>query len=229
LYLISVFVDEYGNDRDLKGAIISMSEHLTQKTFSILTNPNGFQQNPDLVDDFYRLSSRLLQRCSYEYLQSSQIDRIIEQIVSNCNLEHRDASASMIAFVQTLAKLTTNSKKDKHLQNAAEIQQLAMNFCEKYFPNLLTGLIRAILIDRVPSAIRLSISEFIADVKSFMPEKFSQWLSQSLNEIPRTTKNGLVEIVTQQQQQQFYQILTQNDTQPSTIEDELERYARLYR
>lgn len=35
-----------------------MSEHLTKKTFSILNHPDGFKQNPDLVDDFYRLSSR---------------------------------------------------------------------------------------------------------------------------------------------------------------------------
>jgi hypothetical protein len=38
-----------------------MSEHLTNKTFSILNNPTGFKQNPDLVDDFYRLSAK------YEY------------------------------------------------------------------------------------------------------------------------------------------------------------------
>jgi len=35
-----------------------MTEHLTKKTFSILNNQNGFKQNPDLVDDFYRLASR---------------------------------------------------------------------------------------------------------------------------------------------------------------------------
>lgn len=114
-----------------------------------------------------------------------------------------------MAFVQSLAKLTTNSKKDKHIPYSNEIQQLAMNFCEKYFPNLLTGLLKAIIIDRVPSAVRLSLSECISDMKMFLPNKFSLWLTQSLNQIPRTTKNGLVEIVTQQQQQQFYQILTQ--------------------
>ena len=51
-------IDEYGNDLELKAPIIVLSEHLTQKTFSILNNQDAFKQNPDLVDDFYRLSSR---------------------------------------------------------------------------------------------------------------------------------------------------------------------------
>jgi hypothetical protein len=58
LYLISIIVDEYGDDRDFKSSIILISEHLTTKTFSILVNPAAFAQFPDLVDDFYRLSSR---------------------------------------------------------------------------------------------------------------------------------------------------------------------------
>ena len=82
-----------------------------------------------------------------------------------------------------------------------------MSLCETYFPNLLTGLIRAIVIDRVPSSIRLSISELICDLKHYMPEKFSQWLRRSLTDIPRTTKNGLVEIVTLNQHEQFYKTL----------------------
>jgi len=104
-----------------------------------------------------------------------------------------------------------------------------MSLCDKYFPNILTGLIRAIIIDRVPSSIRLSISEFICDLKTFMPDKFSEWLRKSLTDIPRTSKNGLVEIVTLKQYEQFYNALCESDTQPSTIDDELETFARLYR
>ena len=51
-------MDEYGNDQELKVPIIVMSEHLTNKTFSIINTQDGFKSNPDLVDDFYRLSSR---------------------------------------------------------------------------------------------------------------------------------------------------------------------------
>ena len=177
------------------------------------------------------------------------IQPIIEQIIPNCSLEHRDASASMMAFLQSLVKLTSTSKKDSQTNKKSEIRALALGLCENSYPNILTGLIRAILIDRVPSPIRLSISEFVYDLKSFLPEKFSQWLKKSLNDIPRTSKNGLVEIVTLKQQDQFYQILTQfvsiffslsmnllggfffcrKDVDPSAIDEEFEVYARLYR
>jgi len=230
LYLISIIVDEYGNDQELKPSIIVMSEHLTNKTFSILNNQDGFKQNPDLVDDFYRLSSRLLQRCPLDYLKSNVIRPIIEQIIPNCHLEHRDASASMMAFLQTLAKLTSNNKKEiKNKSELTEIRSLSMSLCETYFPNLLTGLIRAIVIDRVPSSIRLSISEFICDLKTYMSDRFSLWLRKSLTDIPRTSKNGLVEIVTLKQHEQFYNALCESDTQPSTIDYEFETFAKLYR
>lgn len=173
------------------------------------------------------------------------IQAIIEQIIPNCNLEHRDASASMMAFLQSLAKLTSNSKKDSK-NISQEIRSLALLLCDKSYPNILTGFIRAILLDRVPSPIRLSISEFVYDLKNFLPDKFPQWFKKSLDEIPRTNKNGLVEIVTLKQQDQFYQILTQfvsiglfislieyissrKDLDPSAIDEELEVYARLYR
>ncbi|CAF4919616.1 unnamed protein product, partial [Rotaria sp. Silwood1] len=189
LYLISIIIDEYGNDQDLKPSIIVMSEHLTTKTFSILNKPDGFKQNPDLVDDFYRLSSRLLQRCPLEYLKSGVIQPIIEQIIPNSHLEHRDASSSMIAFLQTLVKLTSHKNKEiKNKSELSEIRSLSMSLCETYIPNLLTAFIRAIVISRVPSSIRSSISEFVSEVKTYMSDKFPQWLQKSLTEIPRTRK-----------------------------------------
>ncbi|CAF3341773.1 unnamed protein product [Rotaria sp. Silwood1] len=230
LYLISIIIDEYGNDQDLKPSIIVMSEHLTTKTFSILNKPDGFKQNPDLVDDFYRLSSRLLQRCPLEYLKSGVIQPIIEQIIPNSHLEHRDASSSMIAFLQTLVKLTSHKNKEiKNKSELSEIRSLSMSLCETYIPNLLTAFIRAIVISRVPSSIRSSISEFVSEVKTYMSDKFPQWLQKSLTEIPRTSKNGLVEIVTLKQHEQFYKALCESDTQPSTIDYEFETFAKLYR
>lgn len=88
-----------------------------------------------------------------------------------------------------------------------EICSLSVTLCDTYFPNLLTALIRAIITYRVPSSVRYSISEFVCDLKAYMPEKFSQWLQRSLTEIPRTSKNGLVEIVTLKQHEQFYNAL----------------------
>jgi hypothetical protein len=140
-----------------------------------------------------------------EYLKCNVIHPIVEQITPNCNLEHRDASASMMAFLQSLAKLTSHNKKDT--KTTPEIRSLSTGLCERYYPNILTGLIRAILIDRVPSSIRLSISELVYDLKSYLPEKFPLWLRKSLTEIPRTSKNGLVEIVTVKQQEDFYNAL----------------------
>ena len=65
-----------------------------------------------LINSILIFNKRLLQRCSLGYLKSNVIRAIIEQIIPNCHLEHRDASASMMAFLQTLVKLTSTNKKE---------------------------------------------------------------------------------------------------------------------
>jgi len=227
LYLISIIVDEFGDEEEFKSYIIRVSEHLTTKTFSILNHSEAFKQYPDLVDDFYRLSARLLQRCPSEFLKSNIICPIIEHIIPNCHLEHRDASASMMAFLQSLVKLSSASKKEN--KNKSETRTLAIGLCAKYLPDLLIGFLRAVVIQRVPSSIRLSVAEFICDLKISLDEQFRHWLRKALDELPKKSKNGLVEIVTAKQHEQFYQTLCECDTQPSTIDYELETFAKLYR
>ena len=62
-----------------------------------------------------------------------------------------------MVFLQALVKLTSNNKK-KSKNNPSEIRSLTLTLCENSYPSTLTGLIRAILIDCVPSANRLSIT-----------------------------------------------------------------------
>lgn len=76
---------------------------------------------------FLLVNNRLLQRCPLDFLKSSIIRPIVEQIIPNCHLEHRDASASMMAFVQTLAKLTSNTNKDFKV-NLAKSQRIFANY-----------------------------------------------------------------------------------------------------
>jgi hypothetical protein len=92
-------------------------------------------------------------------------------------------------------------------QITADIRQAAIALCDRYVPDLLAALIRAVVIHRVPSSIRLIISDLIGDLKMFMPTQFVHWLSRSLADLPRKSKNGLVEIVTVQQHEQFYKVL----------------------
>ncbi len=72
-----------------------------------------YQQSMNIFLNWLRLVFllRLLQRCPLDYLKCNVIQPIIEQITPNCNLEHRNASASMMAFLQSLAKLNSNNKK----------------------------------------------------------------------------------------------------------------------
>ncbi|CAF0842657.1 unnamed protein product [Didymodactylos carnosus] len=244
LYLTSVIVDEYGDEKDLRSNIIAMSEHLATKTFALLAGSNGFKENPDVVDDFYRLAARLLQRCPLDFLKSNLSRPILAHVVNNCHLEHREASASMMAFLQSLVKLTstpstTTNNNNNHGHNSTshkshhhdksysvEQTQLSIKLCDEYFPDVILSIIKAVS-QGLPYQARICMAEFICDLKIYIPEKFCLWLKNALLHLPREHKQ--IEIVTIKQQEAFYSSLCEADAQPVDIDYAFAKFANLYR
>ena len=77
LYLGSILVDEFSL---LGGTCVSglldMLEAFLQPTFAILTKENGLRDNPDTVDDFFRLNARFIQRVPLPYLRSTFVNQV---------------------------------------------------------------------------------------------------------------------------------------------------------
>lgn len=58
LYVGSILVDEYGGEVQCVDGLLKMLEAFFTPTLRLLSEPNGLRNNPDTVDDFYRLCSR---------------------------------------------------------------------------------------------------------------------------------------------------------------------------
>ncbi|KAB7503111.1 Transportin-3 [Armadillidium nasatum] len=58
VYLGSILVDEYASEEGCVSGLLNMLQAFMQPTFALLTQPNGFKEHPDTVDDWFRLCTR---------------------------------------------------------------------------------------------------------------------------------------------------------------------------
>ena len=61
LYLGSVVVDEFGAIQEYQVGLMGFLQAVVQEALPLLATPSGMVENPDTVDDLYRLCSRLTQ------------------------------------------------------------------------------------------------------------------------------------------------------------------------
>lgn len=110
LYLASILVDEYGQESECIGGLISMLEALLPRAFQLLQQPQGFCDNPDTVDDLFRLFARFLQRNPSSFLRSSALPAIFDCALQASSLDHREANASVMQFLTEMIH-TTRSRE----------------------------------------------------------------------------------------------------------------------
>jgi transportin-3 len=58
LYLGSILVDEYAGDPECVQGLLGMLQAFVGPAFELLQTPGGLKNNPDTVDDFFRLCNR---------------------------------------------------------------------------------------------------------------------------------------------------------------------------
>ncbi|XP_030844509.1 transportin-3 isoform X2 [Strongylocentrotus purpuratus] len=107
LYLGSILVDEYGREPSCVPGLIDMLQAFMGPTYTILQEPNGLRSHPDTVDDFFRLCTRLLQRCPLGILQSPAMQSILPCAIAAITLDHREANASVMKFFTEVIQCAT--------------------------------------------------------------------------------------------------------------------------
>lgn len=106
LYLGSILVDEFGQDEHSANCLVEMLESYIEPTFQKLQAQNGFKENPDTVDDFFRLCTRFLQRAPVSFLQSPAVHSIVGCALTACSLDHR--YLILILWIHFICKLRNN-------------------------------------------------------------------------------------------------------------------------
>jgi transportin-3 len=199
LYLGSILVDEFGMDVRCISGLLSMLEAFIEPTFNLLQADGGLKNNPDTVDDFFRLVVRFIQRMPLHFLQSRLVTPIIQCATLACTLDHRDANMSVMKF---LSNLLAHGKANGDPGIRPYVQQIVQIHGETLIGNLLCSSIFYLHSHMLPDVV-----DVFMEIKFINDEAFGEALRKSLNQLPRKNAGG-TETATDEQMNKFYQNLT---------------------
>jgi len=152
LYLISVYVDEYGRLEATQELFNNCLLQIVEKTSELLQSFEHFTNDPDLVEDFYELLIRYFKRCPNILLQENLIQHIMEMTLRGFRIQHYEANKAVLLYTQVMIRQATDrgNSRDKHRQVDRSIVvgpqtvQLITNLLEKYGPTLMDEIVYAI-------------------------------------------------------------------------------------
>uniref|UniRef100_A0A1I7XTW7 Importin N-terminal domain-containing protein n=1 Tax=Heterorhabditis bacteriophora TaxID=37862 RepID=A0A1I7XTW7_HETBA len=111
LYLSSILVDEYGAMEAVQPGLMVMLQTLATGTFSLLAKENGPRDNPDTVDDLFRLSTRFVTRAPSAFFAHPVASALFNCGIACLTLDHQDANRSVTRFfVETIEQLMSARK-----------------------------------------------------------------------------------------------------------------------
>ncbi|XP_038065636.1 transportin-3-like [Patiria miniata] len=223
LYLGSILVHEYGDDPGCIPGIIDMLQAFIVPTFQILQQPQGLRNHPDVVDDFFRLCSRLLQKCPVAFLQCSSVEPIMECALAAMSLDHREANASVCKFFH---ELTLGAVSKWESQDYDTRKNLILSLLEKHGPAITTRIINACVF-YLPSYMMPDISEVLFELIRVNRETTSTWLEAALKSLPVETQDGRIN-ATQKQLTDFHKTVTSAE-ELITVTYAMRDFTRLFR
>ncbi|KAK7058745.1 hypothetical protein SK128_012246 [Halocaridina rubra] len=204
LYLGSILVDEYASDAGCVPGLLAMLEAFTQPTFVLLTQPNGFRNHPDTVEDWFRLCARFLQRAPVPFLQCPALITILECGLQACMLDHKDANTAVLKFFQDLVDVGRKHEDEPDFETR---RTLVTNIFNAHGETLVGNLVTAAVFI-LPQYMHHDVAETFFQIMLFDRPKFCQWLEEKLKVLP-TTNAGGVEAVTHVQLIEFHKTVTQ--------------------
>lgn len=206
LYLGSILVDEFANVSDqCTQGLLDMMQAFVEPTFARLQAENGLKNNPDTVDDFFRLCARFLQRCSIPFLQSAIVSPIIRCALLACTLDHKDANLSVMKFFYSLLNCgrhhsSGKSNSDNNPTVAAtnaQKQHLVHQIVQAHGEALVVNLINA-SIYYLHSYMMSDVADVLLEIKQIDAQLLNAFLKTALESLPKKNSGGCVTATTDQ-------------------------------
>lgn len=208
LYLGSVLVDEFANVNDLctKG-LLDMMQAFIEPTFTRLQAENGLKNNPDTVDDFFRLCSRFLQRCPIPFLQSPIVTPIIQCALLACALDHKDANLSVMKFFYSLLNCGRAHEHRRHQQHQTindnndpatlMKKHLVHQILQTHGSALVVNLMQASVF-HLHTYMLSDVADVLLEIKEIDAQLLSEHLRTALESLPKKNSGGAITATTAQ-------------------------------
>ncbi|KAL0881245.1 hypothetical protein ABMA27_002342 [Loxostege sticticalis] len=219
LYLASVLLDELASTPACVPELVRLLQALMPRAFQLLQQPNGLQDNPDTVDDLFRLCIRFLQRIPLEFLSCGAAGAALQCAALAAALDHREANSSVMKFLYDLVSAANRSKD--------QVQVLANELLSTYGEELTYALISASVL-HLHSYMLAEVAEVLLELVCWQGAAGggggAEWLQRALHKLPRDRTAA----ATEQQCWQFHQYAVRAE-KCKEMTRLLRDFARLYR
>lgn len=221
LYLASVLVDELSAAEcaaACAGALVALLQALMPPALRLLQRPHGLKDNPDTVDDLFRLCIRFLQRIPAEFLSSGAIGTVVQCALLAAALDHREANSSVMKFLYDLVRVANSIRPDQ-----MHIKGLATELLKTYGEELQYALIESSVL-HLHSYMLADVAEVQLELMIWQKGNGVDWLQPALARLPRDRPAH----ATEQQCWQFHQYAIRAEKIKETTRL-LRDFAKLYR
>ncbi|XP_063700917.1 transportin-3 [Culicoides brevitarsis] len=222
LYLGSVLMDEFALDDVYVPGLLSMLQAFIEPTFNLLQRENGLKNNPDTVDDFFRLANRFVLRRPLDFLKSPLVQPIIQCALLACTLDHKDANLSVMKFFCSLL----SSGRDLANPDSAAIQELIKQMVAVNGEALVVNLIYSSIFC-LHSYMLSDVVDVFYELKKIDPKGFVDFLQSAVSALPKENSGGTV-TATDDQLRNFMRRTTNADSSRHMTQA-LQDFAKLYR
>ncbi|XP_063822834.1 transportin-3 [Ostrinia nubilalis] len=211
LYLASVLLDELAAAPGCAPALVQLLQDLMPRAFNLLQVPNGMQDNPDTIDDLFRLCIRFLQRIPLEFLSCGAAGAVVQCANLACKLDHREANSSVMKFLYDFVS-AANRGKD-------QVKVLANELLDLYGAEMTYALLEAAVL-HLHAYMLAEVAEVLLELTS---ARGGAWLQAALGRLPARPAAA-----TPQQCWQFHQYAVRAE-KCKEMTRLLRDFARLYR
>lgn len=205
LYLGSILVDEFANVSDqCTQGLLDMMQAFIEPTFTRLQAENGLKNNPDTVDDFFRLCSRFLQRCPIPFLQSPIVTPIVQCALLACTLDHKDANLSVMKFFYSLLNCGRSTDGRRHQKQPENVdpsvtlkKHLVRQIVQMHGEALVMNLTQASVF-YLHTYMLSDVSDVLLELKEIDAQQLGNNLRTALEALPKKNSGGAITATSEQ-------------------------------
>ncbi|XP_055614222.1 transportin-3 isoform X2 [Uranotaenia lowii] len=219
LYLGSILVDEFACEASCIQGLLNMLQAFIEPTFQVLQVENGLKNNPDMVDDFFRLVARFIQRSPFQLLQSPLVAPIIQCGLLACTLDHRDANLSVMRF---FCSLLGYGRHDRANELRTIVHGILLQHGESLIMNLLYASVFCLHSYMLPD-----VADVFVEMKHLNPQQLEGYIRKAVDALPKKNSGGSI-TVTNEQMIEFVDNIIKSETSRAATQA-LQEFARLYR
>ncbi|CAH2077182.1 unnamed protein product, partial [Iphiclides podalirius] len=218
LYLCGVLCDVVG--AEAAAELLALLHALLPPALALLQAPGGLKDNPDTVDDLFRLCIRYLQHVPVALLSSGAAPSLLQCAALASRLDHRDANSSVMKFLYDLLRCANDAdaQPDKR-----QIKELADEALSMYGEELTYALMEASVLHLHPYMLG-EVGEVLLELVAWQKARHLPWLHSALARLPHDRPAT----ATEQQCWHFHQYAMRAE-KCKEMTKLLREFARLYR